>query len=632
MNERLRGRWCRGGAMWWFVWLALTGLCAQGLMHLKINNSLSAWSPNKGSAEELETYCVIGFESNGIDAFKLESHLRALPEVSWCVGPASASMLLAGGISPGGLVSAENGAYSGIYCFAKSGIDPPTLYAAVSSVLAPAGGADGARRRTPGQFALGGSAPFAQALNQASQQRMPQIVLGVLCIGGLLLFWVVRSARAACAGVAGVVLPMVMLLGAAGWAGIDLDMSFLLVPPLMISLGYSYAAHAALRVDAAAALRICGVTAMLGIAAFGTTNLPSIRTFALWGTIGTGLVWLCIMTLVPPPGQLVQDGIDRWVRFGMHRLVRRRGVAMIVGGVLIAVAGVIGAQSLRVDAQALGYFAPESQMVRDAATLEHRLIGMLPFEVLASGPASPQVGSWLEQSPLVRKVVDVTLLSRLRPDRAKQLQAAGRGVVQRTFWCLANNDALDGLEPQMQRWQQDAAVRGVTLEVRGVAAQLLEVRRQMRRVAAESIPAMLMVAALATGVLARSVRGAAAGLLANLIPVAAVSLGAAVWGGGIQMPALMVGAIGIGAGIDDAVHVVWLRRRHSRVAAMRICSRACIGSSAVGAICMLAFAFSPFRPTAQFGLLMAMILTIAAIADMLVLPAMLGRKRRSAAV
>ena len=99
---------------------------------------------------------------------------------------------------------------------------------------------------------------------------------------------------------------------------------------------------------------------------------------------------------------------------------------------------------------------------------------------------------------------------------------------------------------------------------------------------------------------------------------------AVVMGWPIQMPTLMTGAIGIGAGIDDAMHVVWLRRRHSLPRAFRLGARACLGSSLVAAVCMLAFTASPFGPTAQFGLLMALLLALAAWADMMVLPACLA--------
>lgn len=588
--------------MWWAVWLVLAASAASGLPRLHINNSLRAWSPEQTPSDAIATYVVIGFESGRVDPAFLEHSLRELPSVAWCFGPASEALLRIGGIGPEGLVTSIDRSYSGIYCFARPGIEPSTFCAEISRVLSdvPGAGNDG--------FALSGSAVFSTSLNDVSQQRMPLIMAIITVIGGAMLWLLTGSLRAAASGLAAISLSMLVLLGGASWAGVDFDMSLLLVPPLMISLGYSYAAHAALRRDAAPALAICGVTSILGVAAFGTTDLPSIRSFALWGSLGVALVWLCVMSLVPTPAApRPHDFVDRCAQWWLLRRLRRNRVAIVGTGVLVSIAGVWLAPSLVIDAQPLNYFQPSARIVRDNAVLERRLTGMLPFEVIA--PRTTDVLPQLMTEPAIRKAIAVPL---------------PKWRSEQVIWCLANNDSLESLNDVFQRWERDSPWAD-HLSLRGVAPQLLEVRRQMRRVAALSIPSMLAVAALATGLLARSLRAALAGFLVNLIPVAAIIVIGVAFRWPTQMPTLMVGAIGIGAGIDDAVHVVWLRRRHSVARSLHICLRACAGSSAVAALCMAAFAISPFGPTAQFGLLMALILTLAAIADMVVLPALLLR-------
>lgn len=596
--------WCRGGLAWWVLWSVLALFGAAGLPRLHVNNSLSAWAPKTDSTQNIANYIVVGIEPSATDLAALEQALRQHPSVAVCVGPASQPFLRAAGIPPESLVLSDDHRFAGIYCFAKPGVQPDQFYNDIQRTLLAHG------RSNHGAFALGGSAAYAAALNDATQRRMPLIVSCIILAGGFMLWWLARSARAAASGLAAISLSMAILLGGIGWLAIDVDMSLLLVPPLMISLGYSYAAHAALRRDATPALTACVTTTVLGVAAFGTTDLPSIRAFALFGSIGVVLVWLCVISLVPGPRSTVtQDTIDRVVRRAILLLVRRASPAIILVALLVSTAGAWLSPGLSVDAQPLHYFAPSERLVRDNAVLERRLTGTLPFEVLA--PPGIDAARVIRREAVIRAAVDVSFLA---------------GCADRDIWCLADNDALDTLQDVFQRWSRDDVSGASRFQLRGVAPQLLEVRHQMRRVAAVSIPCMLAIAGLATWLLSRSFLAGFAAILVNLVPVAAVvSLGVA-FGWTCQMPTLMVGAIGIGAGIDDAIHVVWLHRRCSLVRALRVCLRACAGSSAIAAICLATLSLSPFAPTSQFGLLMALVLALAAVADMVVLPAIVSMR------
>lgn len=85
----------------------------------------------------------------------------------------------------------------------------------------------------------------------------------------------------------------------------------------------------------------------------------------------------------------------------------------------------------------------------------------------------------------------------------------------------------------------------------------------------------------------------------------------------------MIGAIAVGMAIDDTVHLVrGLKRRPSIHAVVVECWRPCVGSSLVTAACMALFAFAPFRPTAQFGLMMSIAVIAALVSDFLVFPAL----------
>lgn len=594
----------------WIAWILLAGAAATGLTRFRVSNSLQAWSPDRASRAGTALFLTVGFDSRAVDPSRVERTLRALPDVAWCIGPDSTLELAMAGTTPEGLVIGARGDYAGVFCFARPGADDEAFYAQITNALSDL------PNTTAATFNYAGPAAYVHALDEASGRRMPLILITITIAGGVLMWALTGSVGVAAASMGAMSLSLVVLLGVACWIGVSIDMSLLLVPPMMISLGYSYAAHASLRRNVSRALAVCGLTTALGVAAFGTTSVPSIRTFAIWGTAGVVLVWLLVVSLVPPaPRSLsgVDDRIDRRLRLGLLRLVRRRRLPLIVGGMAVVALGLAVVPRLVVNPQPLNYFSRSDRLVRDNAILESKLTGMLPFEVVTSD--APDTARILRESPQVRKAIDVTRLS--------------RSGVGHTFWCLTDNDSLDALGGLFNQWTSHAHKRGQTLEVRGVAPQLLEVRSQMRRVAGASIPAMLLVAAAATGILGRSLRAALIGVFVTLIPITGVLVLAGSLGWPMQMPTLMVGAIGIGAGVDDAVHVFWLRRRCSLVRSLRVCLRPCAGSSAIACLCMSAFVISPFRPTAQFGMLMALILALAAIADLVMLPALLLRSHAS---
>gem|GEM_PF-7070248 len=585
--------------------MILAIIASVGLGRFRIDNSLDAWVSRPLAGTRLGPYIVVGFDTQEIPAERVEGVLCALPDVAVCVGPGSTALLTLLKTQARGLVLGADGRHAGILCIARPDADAARLAAQVKGAL------EQLPDWAPDRFAIAGPAAFAAALNDYSQRRMGAILALITLIGGVLMRLVTGSTRRALASVGAIALSLVILLGAIGWSGTRADMSVLLVPPMMISMGYSYAAHVSIRRDAMRVLMLCALTTILGVVFFGSSGVPSIRAFALWGSAGVAIVWSCVLSLVPGPGvgrpNPGASGITRWYCSFILAIIARHRRAVILLGAIIAVLGPLGAARLSVNPQPLNYFPTDARIVRDTRSIEKTLTGMLPFEIITSDPqAAAQI---LEQSPLVRTFVDISSLV---------------GTGQHVLWCTANNDDLDDLAQTFTQWRADAASHGTTLAVRGVAAQLLEVRRQMKRIAAISIPSMLLVAAVASGLIARSGAAALAGLIANLLPISLVLLIAEISHLTLQLPTLMVGAIGIGAGVDDTIHILWLRRRCSTSRTLRTCFRPCAGSSLIASVCMAAYMLSPFRPTVQFGALMAIILAFAAVTDLILLPLMLA--------
>ncbi len=423
---------------------------------------------------------------------------------------------------------------------------------------------------------------------------------------------------------AAITLSQVVLVGALSWLRVPMDVSLSMVPPLMMSFGFSYAAHRSLRPGVARVLAVCVATTALGFGTFVFADVPPVRMFAIAGVLGLVVVWLAVVTLVPGPHRRNDVDSDQTWAPRLHRLVQHspaRHSRFVVGvALIISASAVFSIRYLRFETNPLNYFPPATRLVVDFTTLNERLTGMLSVQWSVSGNADPT--PLISPVPGVRKIIDII-----------PFVTDGK----RHLWCLADNDALPSLirlDGSLRDWARKAHV---DIQWRGVAAQLGEVSRILTETAAISLPTMGLVAAVVVGLLCRSVLLGLISLWVNLFPVAALILIAAVCDWALDLPSLMIVAIAVGMAIDDTLHIVSACRRTGSVSqAVAECFRPCAGSSIVTAACLSCFAISSFAPIRQFGVLLALAALAALVADLLLLPALLtmslsGRRERSTA-
>jgi predicted RND superfamily exporter protein len=210
----------------------------------------------------------------------------------------------------------------------------------------------------------------------------------------------------------------------------------------------------------------------------------------------------------------------------------------------------------------------------------------------------------------MRKVIDVTTWT-----------SASQG---RTFLCLADDDAVDSLAAHFPDWQAWARARGVTLRWHGVAPQIHRSAQSIKHIAAESLPSMMILIAGLVAALFRRLRTALVAAWVCLLPVSALTIVAIAAGMRLGPVTLMIGSVTAGLAVDDTLHLLSSSRRHRSLRRATIeCWKPCIGSSLAAASCFSLFTLSPFGPTQQFGLLMALATVFAMLGNQLVLPASL---------
>ncbi len=528
--------------------------------------------------------------------------LRELPEVSFCIDPfAVRATGWLNGLSVDDFVISHDGAYSGIFCFARDGIDPHVFLAHVQKTL---------RDLSPGDLcAIGGPIAFQCAMDDWSQDRLPLILIAILLVGGGVLFAVTHSLRISIEAMAAIGLSQVIFLGALCRLRIPLDMSGALVPPMMMGMGFSYAAHRALRRNSVAVLVTCGLAAAVGIASYATADLRPVRHFALAGVPGLLLVWLVTVTLIRPDARARRRRV-RWLRKCRNLTLvisSRFRPAIVKSALIFTILGVCFAPFLRVESNPLQFFPDDSRIKRDFDTLNKRLTGMLPSQVVCQGTQNVDAIPILAASTGMRKVLNIT-------------PWVGGG--DQTFLCLADNDAVEILARQVPTWQSWGARNGTTLSWHGVAAQIHQSATSIRKLSLESVPSMAVLVCIVVLLLFRRYPLALMAAWVTIVPVVMLIVIAVLFSWKLDPVTLVIGSITTGIAVDDLLHLLTAaRRRGSMRRAMIECWRPCVGSSLAAAACFGLFAFSRFQPTAQFGMLMAVATILAMLANQLLLPA-----------
>ena len=181
-----------------------------------------------------------------------------------------------------------------------------------------------------------------------------------------------------------------------------------------------------------------------------------------------------------------------------------------------------------------------------------------------------------------------------------------------------------------------AALPGATIEVSGQYPLLLAMQRYLISTLAWSLLLTLPVLAVTFYVLLREVKGTLYALLPNLWPVLLILGGMGWCGVPLDIATVMVASITLGLVVDDTIHTL----AHYRTLSAELGERAAVADRMektapayllTGVILALGFgvcALSGFAPTARFGLLSAIAILIAVVADFTLVPALFGRRQQ----
>ena len=203
---------------------------------------------------------------------------------------------------------------------------------------------------------------------------------------------------------------------------------------------------------------------------------------------------------------------------------------------------------------------------------------------------------------------------------------------------LYSQDLLE-LNARAEAWLDENAPDVGEVNSTGPAALFAYIgQRNIRAMLIGTVVVLVAISAILLFAL-RSLRLGLVSIVPNLIPAV---LGFGVWGltvGQVGLSLSVVVAMTVGIVVDDTVHFLSKYRRARREYgqgpedavryAFDTAGRALITTTFVLVAGFLMFVFSPFVPTAQVGVLTAMIIGFALIADLTLLPALLMGVDRS---
>jgi hydrophobe/amphiphile efflux-3 (HAE3) family protein len=219
---------------------------------------------------------------------------------------------------------------------------------------------------------------------------------------------------------AGALIPLVTVgialiwtLGLVAWLGASLNVITVVLPPLVLVVGFAYAIHVvseyyevlrhgeagadgtvkeALRRVALPVL-LAGATTSAGFLSLATSPLGAIRQFGLFTTAGVAATMVVTLTFAPALLQLLPssrrvrersgaDGFERLARRIAAFDVRRRAPILIAGAV-VAVIALVGVSQIRISTDVIRLFDPESTVRRDFEAINEHLEGSDALYVVA---------------------------------------------------------------------------------------------------------------------------------------------------------------------------------------------------------------------------------------------------------
>ena len=431
---------------------------------------------------------------------------------------------------------------------------------------------------------------------------------------------------------------------------------------------------------------LASLTTALGFLSMNFSEVPPYRHLGTFVAIGIVASFILSVTFLPAllsllPIRAREDG--RLGGLTVNRLadsVLRRRKALLWGWLVIVAAMVVAIPRNELNDVLVHFFDESVEFRQDTDFMDERLSGntLLEYSLEAStegGVTDPRFlaevsnfADWYREQPPVRHVAVITDTFRqlnksmhgddpaaYRIPESQELAAQylllyelslpqglnlnnqidrSRSATRVTISAetLYSRDLLE-LNARAEAWLEENAPHVAGVNSTGPAVLFAYIgQRNIRAMLLGTMVVLLAISAILLLAL-RSLRLGLVSIVPNLVPAV---LGFGVWGltvGQVGLSLSVVVAMTVGIVVDDTVHFLSKYRRARREHgqgpeeavryAFGTAGQALFTTTVVLVAGFLIFAFSPFVPTAEVGVLTAMIIAFALVADLSLLPALL---------
>ncbi len=436
------------------------------------------------------------------------------------------------------------------------------------------------------------------------------------------------------------------------------------------------------------AILFTSLTTSAGFASLGISNVVPIKTLGI-ATANAALLAFALTILFIPAMlailnlkiQPVQDKEHRSSRFALHyaRYIMKHDKRILLATVSLFIITAIGISSVKVDSNTIRYFDKDVPFRQGVHFVEDHLSGPMTYEVVVDTKAKGEINNpdfmkaverfkkaYKEEYEDIRHIsslVDVIKnfnkvlnQSKSVPDSKeliaqylllysfslpKGMEINDKVDVTEQYFrisCTANivNTSLDlEMISWAERWWKEHTP--YTAQVNGQTSMFAHMQADVTNTLIDSIMLALIAVTVMMMFIFKNLKLLPLIIAPNIIPIVLV-VGVMGWLHiDIDIGVAISGAIIIGVAVDDTIHFLVkyfeARKRgedleHALAYVMQYAGSAIIFTTIILALAFLIFVFSQFSPNFHFGLVTAVALIFAVIADLLLLPAIFSLVHR----
>ncbi|WP_372796466.1 RND family transporter [Pontiella sp.] len=431
----------------------------------------------------------------------------------------------------------------------------------------------------------------------------------------------------------------------------------------------------------AVAVTFTAVTTLLGFASIATSTIPLLKQFGWVASFGLFVNPLITISLLPAVLALLSDRSVLMKKNKPHRIffiipsivsrLRRRPRLLLAATCLPCLAfGIYGFMQVEADNNIIGYFKPDSPIVKRADRLTEKLAGVESFCIRLDADhegafKEPEnlsyalrLQDYMEQSGWIDRSISLTdylrHIHQALTGSAEPLPESRNGVAE--YLLLLHQSEIEPyatpdfrhlniivrhnvrsskkLMPRIGELQQFIDRTCPPRLTAAVTGEGILVNRAVYTIISGQVRSIFIIAcfaALLLSILFKSFRFGIIGLIPNLLPIGIQFGMMALLDIPLNVATSMAAAVCIGLAVDDTIHLlIRFKSRHAELppeeaveSALRHMVKPIVTTSVSLSLGFLVMRFSLFKPIGDFALLSAIMLTTALLADLLVTPTLL---------